>query len=589
MRPLRILFLTHAFNGLAQRLYVELAERGHTLSVEFDINDDVTREAVDDVRAPTWCSRPSSSGRFPRTCGGACPASWSIRASWATADPRRIDWAILGGEREWGVTLLQANAVMDAGDIWASATFPMRSRAEEQPVPRRGDRGGDPLRARGAATGRRRVVSRPRPLDPADPSVRGRLRPLARQARPGASTGRSHSTRRDSRPRPLGRRLRRGSWTRSWACPAGCTALGPNHGPARRTLPNRAACWRPVTAPSCAGRATAPSGSATCAQRRATPPLKLPATAVLGRSGWTGVPDWPVPLEASPEAGRLSGAALLRAWPGGLPRVRLPEWRHVHGPVRAPAGRAAGHPAVGPARVLVLLGGREFWSNGIHLGTIEGAAASCRRVLATISTRSTTFAWRSCLLRTASSWRRCAATVRAGGAFLALAADEVWAQGGGSAQPPLQEHGQPLRLGVLDLPVAAPRRRRGCGPRHGQPPADRHCGGLAQLGLVDAVLGAPRTDLLAVDRGPRAARWRPPTTSPRASPPAMPGREQEFASQASRPLPGRGAGAHALQFLRFRSRAITSPGTGSYTARRIPGRRATWPPTGASARTGSEA
>ncbi|HSF79291.1 MAG TPA: hydrogenase maturation protein, partial [Steroidobacteraceae bacterium] len=44
---MKILLLTHAFNGLAQRLYVELRERGHELSVEFDINDQVTREAAD--------------------------------------------------------------------------------------------------------------------------------------------------------------------------------------------------------------------------------------------------------------------------------------------------------------------------------------------------------------------------------------------------------------------------------------------------------------------------------------------------------------------------------------------------------------
>ena len=43
---MRLLLLTHAFNGLTQRLYVELAARGHELSVEFDINDAVTREAV---------------------------------------------------------------------------------------------------------------------------------------------------------------------------------------------------------------------------------------------------------------------------------------------------------------------------------------------------------------------------------------------------------------------------------------------------------------------------------------------------------------------------------------------------------------
>ena len=44
---LRILFLTHAFNGLSQRLYIELSRLGHEVSIEFDVNDEVTREAVE--------------------------------------------------------------------------------------------------------------------------------------------------------------------------------------------------------------------------------------------------------------------------------------------------------------------------------------------------------------------------------------------------------------------------------------------------------------------------------------------------------------------------------------------------------------
>ena len=43
---MRILFLDHAFNSLTQRLYSELAQDGHEISVEFDINDRVTEEAV---------------------------------------------------------------------------------------------------------------------------------------------------------------------------------------------------------------------------------------------------------------------------------------------------------------------------------------------------------------------------------------------------------------------------------------------------------------------------------------------------------------------------------------------------------------
>ena len=43
---MRILLLAHAFNSLTQRLWCELSARGHALSVEFDIADSVTEEAV---------------------------------------------------------------------------------------------------------------------------------------------------------------------------------------------------------------------------------------------------------------------------------------------------------------------------------------------------------------------------------------------------------------------------------------------------------------------------------------------------------------------------------------------------------------
>ena len=43
---MRVLFLVHSFNSLSQRLFVELTARGHEVSVEFDIHDAVTAEAV---------------------------------------------------------------------------------------------------------------------------------------------------------------------------------------------------------------------------------------------------------------------------------------------------------------------------------------------------------------------------------------------------------------------------------------------------------------------------------------------------------------------------------------------------------------
>lgn len=122
---LKILFLTHSFNCLAQRLWIELTRCGHELSVEFDINDTITIEAValfrpDLILAP-FLKRAIPEAVWRRhTCLVVHPGIIGDRG------PSALDWAIMNDYREWGVTVLQANAEMDAGDIWASQTFPMR-------------------------------------------------------------------------------------------------------------------------------------------------------------------------------------------------------------------------------------------------------------------------------------------------------------------------------------------------------------------------------------------------------------------------------------------------------------------------------
>jgi len=122
---MRILFLTHAFNSLTQRLYVELTALGHEIAVEFDINDSVSVEAVDLFR-PHLILAPTLRRAIPEViwrehvCLIVHPGIVGDRG------PSALDWAILNGESEWGVTVLQAETEMDAGPVWASATFPMR-------------------------------------------------------------------------------------------------------------------------------------------------------------------------------------------------------------------------------------------------------------------------------------------------------------------------------------------------------------------------------------------------------------------------------------------------------------------------------
>jgi putative two-component system hydrogenase maturation factor HypX/HoxX len=122
----RILFLTHSFNSLTQRLYAELTQRGHYVSIEFDINDAVTIEAVQLFR-PDLIVAPYLRRAIPdaiwrqHLCLVVHPGIKGDRG------PSALDWAILNGEQEWGVTVLQADAAMDAGPVWASVNFPMHA------------------------------------------------------------------------------------------------------------------------------------------------------------------------------------------------------------------------------------------------------------------------------------------------------------------------------------------------------------------------------------------------------------------------------------------------------------------------------
>ncbi|MDO8440950.1 MAG: enoyl-CoA hydratase-related protein [Polaromonas sp.] len=133
---MRILLLTHSFNSLAQRLFGLLRQRGHEVSVELDIADAVTEEAValfkpDLVLAP-FLKRRIPQAVWQRTvCLVVHPGVPGDRG------PSALDWALTRGDAQWGVTVLRAVADFDAGEVWAWASFPVRSQATKSSIYRR--------------------------------------------------------------------------------------------------------------------------------------------------------------------------------------------------------------------------------------------------------------------------------------------------------------------------------------------------------------------------------------------------------------------------------------------------------------------
>jgi putative two-component system hydrogenase maturation factor HypX/HoxX len=88
----------------------------------------------------------------------------------------------MDGATHWGVTVLQANAEMDAGDIWASAEFPMPPACSKSSLYRT-EVADAALEAVLAAVARFAGGSyQPEPLDYRRPGVTGRCRPPCRQA-----------------------------------------------------------------------------------------------------------------------------------------------------------------------------------------------------------------------------------------------------------------------------------------------------------------------------------------------------------------------------------------------------------------------
>ncbi len=122
---MKILFLTTAHNSMSQRAFAELTDIGHDVTVHLAISDieminTVERNKPDLIVAPMLKKAIPEVIWRNYTCLIVHPGIKGDRG------PSSLDWAIINDLDEWGVTILQADQEMDAGDIWASTNFKMR-------------------------------------------------------------------------------------------------------------------------------------------------------------------------------------------------------------------------------------------------------------------------------------------------------------------------------------------------------------------------------------------------------------------------------------------------------------------------------
>ena len=475
---MRILFLAHSFNSLTQRLHGELAARGHQLSVEFDIADSVTEEAVALFR-PELIVAPFLKRAIPESIWSRHVCLVVHPGVVGDRGPAALDWAIQKAVPSWGVTVLQAEAEMDAGPVWASATFPLRI-AKKSSIYRNEV-------TEAAVQAVLAAVERYQAGDFVPKRVPGQAHAAMKQAdraidwqRAGSAEVLARLNAADGFP---------GVADSLFCQPCHLFDAWPEanlKGEPGSLLGRRQTALLRATA----------DGAVWIGHARRTGGLKLPATL------------------AFPEAAELPELPLADYW-----KSPSPTWQDIAYEEAGGVGflsfefyngamstaqcvrltEAFRWATQRPTRVIVLRGGSDFWSNGIHLNTIEAAESPADESWANINAIDDLA---EAILRCETQLTVAAVggNTGAGGCFLARAADHVWVRDGVMLNPHYKNMGNlfgsefwtyllPPRVGVEGARAIM---------RHRLP---MEAAEAVRLGFYDACLPAPG---FAVDVARRA-------------------------------------------------------------------------------------
>lgn len=425
---MQILLVASAFNSLTQRVHVELRDRGHHVAVELALPDGSLAEAVR-RHTPQLVVAPMLKTVIPEEVWAAYPCLVVHPGPVGDRGPSSLDWAIHEGADQWGVTVLQADAEMDAGDVWAcvpcrvppvaksdlyrgeiadaalaAVLLAVERFASGTHVPRKQDEaglGGAPLRVR--------------------PYLDQSVRRIDWAVDPTATVVRKLRAA-DSQPGVLDVLLG-GEWYLHGGHPESVLRGRPGELLATRAgaicrATTDGAVWIPELRP-----------------RRLPgqpPTFKLPAVRALG--------DLLPPL---PElAPHLLSDEREDAWTDIRYRedgsVGLLSFSFPGGAMSTEQGgrllAAYRQACARPTSVLVLGGQRDFFSNGIHLGVIEAAADPGAESWANINAIDDLV---EAILTTTDRIvvSAVAGNAAAGGVMLALAADEMWCRSGAVLNP----------------------------------------------------------------------------------------------------------------------------------------------------------
>jgi putative two-component system hydrogenase maturation factor HypX/HoxX len=436
----RILLVATAYNGLTQRAHIELVDRGHEVSITLALSEDEIRRAVA-LFDPALIICPFLKEKIPADIFKSTLCIILHPGIKGDRGASSLDWAILDRESEWGATALQADEEMDAGDIWESVNFPMRAASKASVYRREVTRAA--IRAMLATVERVESGSfTPEPLNYNDPTVRGRLRPTMKQS------DRRIRWREDNVATIL-RKIHAAD-----SAPGVIDVIdgeeyhlfgAHEEGALRGAIPgdviakrSGAICRAAIDGAVWISHlkktnvVREPFLTRLLSRSKAPPDFKLPATMVLGDKS-APIPESPIEFLHQDVVPTFKEIWYEEA--GGVGYLHFDFHNGAMSTEQCRRLREAYVQALKrPTRVIVLMGGADFWSNGIHLNMIEAAenpADESWRNINAIDDVVLEIITTSSHLTVSAVW----GGAGAGGAIMTLAADEVWAREGAVMNP----------------------------------------------------------------------------------------------------------------------------------------------------------
>ncbi|PAA58614.1 hypothetical protein BOX15_Mlig028590g1 [Macrostomum lignano] len=421
-RPHNILLLSSAYNGLTQRLHTHLMDRGHRIQFRLALSEDSIQRDVDAVK-PEFVLCPFLTRRIPPAVCASQPCLVLHPGVVADGGPSSLDWAVLRREAEWGVTLLQADKELDGGPVWSHRDFhvpegsskaslyrgPVTDAAVEcvdeflvkfRSGARTPKRPGEMQKATARGEWRDRMEASERTVDWRTDDTETVLRKVrCSDSTPGALGS------------LLGRRLRLFGAHRE-------------EGEELRGEPGRLLATRDGAV--CVG---AGNGAVWISHARVEGGVKLPTASVLAEEiSAAGVEEVPYSPFSSDHR-----ATFREIWYEQVEHVGILNFNFHNGAMSTDQCRrlteAYREAKQLDAKVLILQGNGDFFSNGIHLNVIEAAPRPEQEAWSNICAIDDLV--REVLINTRQvTVSAVQANAGAGGVFLALAADHVWLRRG---------------------------------------------------------------------------------------------------------------------------------------------------------------